>query len=69
VRAVDDLDSLYAGFSKAGQLPRFRRTTPGVLPIREEHDLRIFMLIDPDGNILRCLDNLHRSADANDDAP
>ena len=27
---VDDLDSLYAGFSKAGQLPRFRRTTPGV---------------------------------------
>jgi hypothetical protein len=62
---VDDLDSLYADFSKAGQLPRFRRTTPGVLPIREEHGLRMFMLIDPDGNTLRCLDNLYRASDAN----
>jgi len=51
---VDDLDSLYAGFSEAGHLPRFCRTTPGVLPIREAHGLRMFMLIDPDGNVLRC---------------
>jgi hypothetical protein len=64
---VDDLDSLYAGFSEAGQLPRFCRTTPGVLPIREARGLRMFMLIDPDGNVLRCLDNLYSSPDAKDD--
>jgi hypothetical protein len=64
---VDDLDSLHASFNKAGQLSRFRRTTPGVLPIREEHGLRMFMLIDPDGNTLRCLDNLQRSAEAKDE--
>jgi hypothetical protein len=61
---VDDLDSLYVAFSKAGQLPRFRRITPGVLPISEER-LRIFVLIDPDGNLLRCIDNNSRATDAN----
>ena len=57
---VDDLNSLYDDFRKAGQLPRFCRTTPGVLPIRETYGLRMFMLIDPDGNLLRCIDNLYR---------
>jgi hypothetical protein len=40
-------------------LPRFCRTTPGVLPIQEAHGLLMFVLIDPDGNLLRCLDNLY----------
>jgi hypothetical protein len=61
---VDDLNSLYADFSKAGQLARFCRTTPGVLPIGEAYGLRMFVLIDPDGNLLRCLDNLHLASDA-----
>jgi hypothetical protein len=39
-------------FSKAGRLVRFCRTTPGVLPIREERGLR-------------CFDNLHRASDTN----
>jgi len=60
---VDDLDSLYAGFSEAGRLPRFCRTTSGVLPITEA-GLRMFVLIDPDGNLLRCIDNLYRATDA-----
>ena len=60
---VDDLDSLYAAFTKAGRLPRFRRTTPGVLPISAE-GLRMFVLIDPDGNLLRCIDNLSHATDA-----
>jgi hypothetical protein len=60
---VDDLDSLYADFSEAGQLQRFCRTTPGVLPIRQA-DLRMFVLIDPDGNLLRCIDNVYRATGA-----
>ena len=60
---VDDLDSLYADFSGAGRLPRFCRTTPGVLPIGEA-GLRMFVLIDPDGNLLRCIDNLYGATDA-----
>ena len=60
---VDDLDSLYADFSEAGRLPRFCRTTPGVLPISEA-GMRMFVLIDPDGNLLRCIDNLYRATNA-----
>jgi catechol 2,3-dioxygenase-like lactoylglutathione lyase family enzyme len=56
---VDDLDALHAAFAVVGQLPRFCRTTPGVLPIQKAHGLRMFVLIDPDGNLLRCLDNLY----------
>jgi catechol 2,3-dioxygenase-like lactoylglutathione lyase family enzyme len=59
---VDDLDALHAAFGVVGHLPRFRRTTPGVLPIQEAHGLRMFVLIDPDGNLLRCLDNLYQAA-------
>jgi catechol 2,3-dioxygenase-like lactoylglutathione lyase family enzyme len=58
---VDDLDSLYADFSEAGRLPR--RTAPRVLPISEA-GLRMFVLIDPDGNLVRCIDNLYRATDA-----
>jgi catechol 2,3-dioxygenase-like lactoylglutathione lyase family enzyme len=63
---VDDLGSLYTGFSVVGQLSRFCRTTPGVLPIRETDGLRMFVLIDPDGNLLRCIDNLYRAAETDD---
>jgi hypothetical protein len=35
----------------------------GVLSIREADGLRMFVLIDPDGNLLRCLDNLYRATD------
>src|SRR5271154_188461 len=56
---VDDLDALPAIFGVVGQLPRFCRTTPGVLPIQGAHGLPMFVLIDPDGNLLRCLDNLY----------
>lgn len=61
---VDDLDTLHAAFgSAAGRLSSFCRTTPGALPINEAHGLRMFILIDPDGNLLRCLDNSY-SGDA-----
>lgn len=60
---VDDLDALYAGFTKAGKLPRVRRTTPGVQPISAE-GLRMFGLIDPDGHLLRCIDKLSHATDA-----
>ena len=56
---IDDRDALHAAFGLVGQLRRFCPTTLGVLPIQEAHDLRMFVLIDPDGNLLRCLDNLY----------
>jgi catechol 2,3-dioxygenase-like lactoylglutathione lyase family enzyme len=54
---VDDLDSLRAAFGAVPRLSEFCRWTPGVLPIREADGLRMFVLIDPDGNLLRCIDN------------
>ena len=35
----------------------------GVLPISEA-GLRMFVLIDPDGNLLRCIDNLYQASSA-----
>ena len=35
----------------------------GVLPISEA-GLRMFVLIDPDGNLLRCIDNLYQARSA-----
>jgi hypothetical protein len=58
---VDDLDALHAAFRVVGQSPRFCRTVLGVLPIQEAHGLRMFVLIDPDDNLLRCVDNLYRA--------
>jgi catechol 2,3-dioxygenase-like lactoylglutathione lyase family enzyme len=58
---VDDLDALHVAFGAVGELLVFCRTTPGVLPIQEADGLRMFILIDPDGNLLRCLDNLHHA--------
>lgn len=54
---VDDLDALYAEFQRPGiatdcrAMPRL--TPPEVLPF----GLRIFHLVDPDGSLLRCIDN------------
>lgn len=61
---VDDLDALHADFSITGQVKAFCRTTPGVLPIQEGDGLRLFVLIDPDGNLLRCLDNRYGQEEA-----
>ncbi|MGH8713065.1 MAG: VOC family protein [Casimicrobiaceae bacterium] len=61
---VDDLDALHADFSITGQVNAFCRTTPGVLPIQEGDGLRLFVLIDPDGNLLRCLDNRYGQEEA-----
>lgn len=54
---VDDLDSLFADFQKADipddcwQIPRL--SPPELQPF----GLRMFHLIDPDGSLLRCIDN------------
>ncbi|QGZ97036.1 bleomycin resistance protein [Terricaulis silvestris] len=54
---VDDLDALYADFSRAGvtndrcAIPRL---TP---PLTEPFGLRLFALIDLNGSLLRCIDN------------
>src|SRR5689334_23068297 len=57
---VDDLDGLREGLAPAGELTEFCRDTPGMLPIQEAHGIRMFLLIDPDGNLLRCIDNRYR---------
>lgn len=54
---VDDLDALYADFLKAG-LPEDCRSIPRVGKIEvEAHGLRLFALVDPEGSLLRCIDN------------
>jgi catechol 2,3-dioxygenase-like lactoylglutathione lyase family enzyme len=53
---VDDLDELYADWQRVGihgdrwSIPRL--TAPAV-----EHGMRMFALVDPDGSLLRCIDN------------
>jgi hypothetical protein len=46
---VDDLDALYAALGVVGQS----------VPIQDAQGLRMFVLIDPDDNLLRCVDNLY----------
>jgi hypothetical protein len=57
---VDNLDALHSAFSVVPPMLEFCRTSPGVMPIRAAHGLRMFVLVDPDGNLLRCLDNQYR---------
>ena len=64
---VDDLDALYASFLTAG-LSNDCRATPRMTPPQtESFGLRLFALVDPDGSLIRCIDNrttVARSADA-----
>lgn len=52
---VDDLDGLYKAFLEAG-LPD-NRGIPRLTPPENQHGLRMFALVDPDGSLLRCIDN------------
>ena len=54
---VDDLDALYDAFLGAGLSDDCRdvpRLTP---PQLEPFGLRLFALVDPDGSLIRCIDN------------
>lgn len=52
---VDDLDGLYESFSSVG-LSDSCWATPRIEPPREEAPgLRIFYMVDPDGNLIRCV--------------
>ncbi len=54
---VDDLDGLYAEFQKVG-LPDDCRSVPRIGKIETEpHGIRLFCVVDPDGSLLRCIDN------------
>lgn len=54
---VDDLDALYADFSK-GALPNDCWSIPRMdKPELMSFGLRMFHLIDIDGSLLRCIDN------------
>ena len=53
---VDDLDSLYADYTQAG-LPDDSRSIPRLMPPVMQHGLRMFALVDEDGNLLRCIQN------------
>lgn len=53
---VDDLDALYERFAAAG-LPADCRSMPRLTPPERLHGLRMFALIDPDGNLMRCIEN------------
>jgi hypothetical protein len=54
---VDDLDALYADFSRAG-VKVDHCSVPRIMPPRTEpFGLRLFFLIDPNGSLLRCIDN------------
>lgn len=53
---VDDLAALYAEFNKAG-ICDDDRAIPRLTPPKVIKGLRMFALVDPDGNLLRCIEN------------
>lgn len=54
---VDDLDALYADFSKAN-LPKDCWSIPRIdEPETKPFGLRMFHVVDLDGSLLRCIDN------------
>ncbi len=65
---VDDLDAVYAQCASAG-LPDDDRSIPRLSSPRvEDSGIRIFYLIDPNGTLIRCLDNATTGGAANDGA-
>jgi hypothetical protein len=54
---LDDLDSFYASCKAAG-LPEVKSGQPRLHPPKEENDMRIGALIDPDGTLLRLIQNV-----------
>lgn len=54
---VNDLDGLYAAFQRAG-LPNDCWSVPRLTPpVVEDHGMRMFALVDPNGSLIRCIDN------------
>jgi hypothetical protein len=51
---VGDLDGLFSAFSEAG-LPTSHRSIPRLTAPEEQDGLRMFALVDPDGNLIRCI--------------
>lgn len=54
---IDNLDALYRDFLAAG-LSGDCRSVPRLTPPQtESFGLRLFALVDPDGSLIRCIDN------------
>jgi catechol 2,3-dioxygenase-like lactoylglutathione lyase family enzyme len=60
---VDDLDALRDAFARAG-LQTSYRGMPRLTPIEDANGLRLFALVDADGNLLRCIENHHNAISA-----
>ena len=59
---VHDLDGLYAAFANVGLSDSCWATPRIGAPHEEAPGLRIFYMVDPDGNLIRCLQD--RSSEA-----
>jgi catechol 2,3-dioxygenase-like lactoylglutathione lyase family enzyme len=55
---VSDLDPLHQAFSGAGLSTSSRDVPPITSPVDQPWGLREFAVVDPDGNLLRCLSPL-----------
>ncbi len=51
---VGDVDGLFNAFSEAA-ISRSSRGIPRLAAPQEQHGLRMFALVDPDGNLIRCI--------------
>jgi catechol 2,3-dioxygenase-like lactoylglutathione lyase family enzyme len=56
---VDDLDALRSAFAAVG-IAESGRGTPRLTPVEVAYGLRMLAVVDPDGNLLRCIDNAYR---------
>lgn len=54
---VDDLDTLYRDFVAAGLSDNCEDIPRIAAPRVEPFGLRLFALVDPDGSLIRCIDN------------
>lgn len=53
---VADLDGLYSEFQRA-ELPMDCWSIPRISPPDSQHGFRMFALVDPDGSLLRCIED------------